>query len=160
MNNRRRRLVRRLACWALSRAAARGFERGDDQSFEFTVAVVPIVTMILLITFATVVRAAQMPAWMAASECAREAIASVDETTGRSQAEQAALSTLTANAIDQTSIDIDITGDWTPNTVVTCRVSYGIDTSNIAGFAELTGGRVPVSAEVGLRVEPYKSRWR
>jgi hypothetical protein len=144
----------------LRRPLLRALECGDDQTFEFTVAVVPIVAMIMLIAFATVVRAAQMPAWMAASECARQAIASVDEATGRAQAERAALDSLYANAIDPSTIRISITGDWTPNSIVSCQVSYGINVSNIAGFSELTGGRVPVVAEVALRVEPFKSRWR
>lgn len=135
-------------------------ERGEDQSFEFTSVIVPIMIMIMLIAFGTLVRAAQMPVWTAASECARMGIASADETSGRQQAEEAALASLTGNAINISSVDIDITGDWTPNSPVTCRVSYDIDISGIAGFAELTGGRVPVLAEVTLRTEPFKSKWR
>ena len=135
-------------------------ERGEDQSFEFTVVIMPIVVMILLIAFATVVRAAQMPVWSAASMCAREAIASADESVGRQQAKQAAYDSLAGNAISASLVNVDITGDWTPGTDVTCRVSYNIDVSGIQGFAEWTGGYVPVVASVSLRAEPNKSRWQ
>jgi Flp pilus assembly protein TadG len=135
-------------------------ERGEDESYEFTVVIVPIVVMILLIAFATVVRAAQMPVWAAASACAREAIASADETIGRNQGERAAWNSLNGNVINASAVQVVITGTWAPNTPVTCQVSYNIDVSGIVGFNEMTGGSVPMSAQVTLRTEPYKSRWR
>jgi Flp pilus assembly protein TadG len=138
----------------------RCFERGDETNFEFTAVVIPLMSMILLIAFASVVRAAQMPAWMAASECARAAIATQDEELGREQAERAAIDSLSGNPIYAATVRVDITGDWTPNSLISCRVSYDIDVSGIAGFAEATGGSVPMVAEVGLRIEPHKSRWR
>jgi hypothetical protein len=138
----------------------RSAEHGESESFEFTVAIVPIVTMILLIGFATLVRSSQMPAWTAASECARAAIATEDEDTGRAQGEQAARDSLAGNFIVPESIDIRLEGDWTPDSPVMCRVIYDIDVSRIPSFSELLNGRLPMRAEVTLRTEPYKSRWR
>lgn len=143
---------------ALKRLARRS-ERGEDTSFEFTAVILPIVLMILLITFATLVRSSQMPAWMAATECARAAVATEDEGLGREQGEQAAVDSLVGNSIQVKNVRITITGDWTPDTPVACRVSYDIDTSTLAFFAELTGGAVPMVAQVVLRTEPYKSKW-
>ena len=150
---------RRLALRRIMRGLARGLERGDAESFEFTVSMVPITVMILLIAFATLVRAAQMPAWMAATECARAATSTQNEALGREQAERAARDALSGNPVRASSSLILITGEWAPNAPVTCRVSYNIDVSAIPGFAELTGGNVPVVTEVTLRIEPYKSRW-
>ena len=122
--------------------------------------IVPMVLVILMITFATLVRTAQMPVWTAASECAREGIASASETIGRRQAENAALKSLAGYAIDPTSVQVKITGDWTLDSTVSCYVGYNIDTSKLAFFAELTGGHVSMAAEVTLHPEPHKSRWQ
>ena len=146
--------ARSSALWILRQA-----ERGEDSTFEFTTAIVPITVMILLIAFATIVRSAQMPAWMAASECARAAVATLTESKGRQDAEQAAVDSLSGNQISSTSVQIVITGDWTPSSLVSCSVSYAIDVSGVAGFAELTGGSIPMTAQVALRMEPYKSKW-
>lgn len=135
-------------------------ERGDEQSFEFTLAVVPFCMMIVMIGFATVFRASMMPAWAAASECARAGVASEDESTGRAQAERAARDSLTGNHIRASSGGIVISGDWTPRSTVTCRVSYDIDVSGMPGIGDMLGGRVPIVAEVALHVEPYKSSWQ
>jgi Flp pilus assembly protein TadG len=142
------------------RDVLRQAERGEDTSFEFTVAMVPLTMMILIIAFTSIVRSAQMPLWSATSECARMAVATEIEATGRARGEEAARALLEGYFIKPGSVQVNITGDWTPDSVVTCRVSYDIDVSGIAGFAELTGGRVPMSAEVSLRVETHKSQWR
>ena len=147
----------RFLCFA---RCARSAERGEDSSLEFNTLVVPIILMILLVAFASIVRAAQMPIWNAASECARQAVASQTEATGRRQATDAALASLNNNAIDPTSVEIIITGDWTPNSPINCLVNYNIDVSNIAFISELTGGFVPMSAQVTLRTEPFKSKWQ
>jgi len=151
-----------LCCWLRRRVVSgllRQAERGEASSFEFVGAIMPIMMCILLIAFATIVRASEMPAWSAASECARTAIASEDETNGREQGELAAMNSLLGNSILATSGQIEITGDWTPGSLITCRVSYDIDVSNL-DFTGVWGGKVPISAEVSLRVEPYKSRWQ
>jgi Flp pilus assembly protein TadG len=141
-------------------AVLRNAERGEDSSFEFTAGIFPLFMMILIIAFVTIVRSSQMPAWSAASECARAAVASRDPSLGDAQARRAAVSSLEGNNISATSAQINISGSWTPGTNVTCRVAYDIDVSGIVGFAELTGGKVPMSVSVSLRVEPYKSVWQ
>jgi hypothetical protein len=148
------------APWRTWLRRARAVECGEDSSFEFTVAITPIVLMILLIGFASVVRSAQMPVWSAASECAREAVATETEDIGRQQGERAARDSLIGYYINPDPVDVEILGDWTPESLVTCRVSYDIDVAGIVGFEEMTSGRVPVSAQVSLRVEPHKSRWQ
>jgi hypothetical protein len=154
MNSQQRACVRRPLQHWLHQA-----ERGEDSSFEFTASILPILVMILLISFATLVRASQMPAWSAASDCARAAIATLDEGLGRDQAQRAALASLAGNSINASAGQILITGAWEPNAPVTCRVSYDIDVSGIPMIGDLAGGIVPVQASVTLRVEPYKSRW-
>jgi hypothetical protein len=138
----------------------RELERGEDEAFEFTTVIVPLVIMIMLIAFATLARSKQMPAWSAASECARSAIASLDPDTGRRQGVEAAEGMLAGNYVDPATAQIEVTGTWEPDTPVTCSVSYPIDVSGIPGFAELTGGAIHIQSEVTLRAEPYKSRWQ
>lgn len=135
-------------------------ERGEDSSFEFTTLIMPIILMILLVAFATIVRATQMPIWTAASECAHEAVVSLTENIGREQATQAALASLHSNAIDPTSVVINITGNWEPDSPITCQVQYNIDVHNLAFISEVTGGYIPMSAQVTLRTEPFKSKWQ
>ncbi len=135
-------------------------ESGEDSSFEFTTLIVPMILMILLVAFATIVRASQMPIWTAASECAHGAISSETESVGRAQGTQAAMDSLQGNAIDQSSVQVLISGNWVPDSPITCEVKYNIDVHNLAFVSELTGGYVPMSAQITLRMEPYKSKWQ
>ena len=134
-------------------------ERGEDESFELTVMIVPLVLMMLLIAFVTAVRSSQMPAWTAASECARAAIATLNEGIGRAQGMRAAMGSLIGNNISTDAVNVVINGSWTPNGTASCQVSYDIDVSDIAGISVISGGKIPISALVTMRVEPYKSRW-
>lgn len=138
----------------------RALERGEDQGFEFTAVIIPIMMMIVLIGFSTVVRASQMPAWSAAGECARMAVATVNPSIGAAQARRAAVQSLNGNTIRALNPQIIVTGNWAPGSTVTCSVSYDIDVSGLLGIGGLVGGRIPVSAQVSLRVDPYKSRWQ
>jgi hypothetical protein len=139
---------------------ARALERGEDQGFEFTVAIVPMVMVVVLIAFATVVRASQMPAWNAAGDCARMAVATVNPSIGAAQARQAAVQSLNGNSIRALNAQITVSGDWTPGSTVTCSVAYDIDVTGMIGIGDFVGGRIPVLAQVSLRVEPNKSRWQ
>ena len=134
-------------------------ERGEDTSFEFVSVIGPIVVMILLIAFVVVVRASQMPAWSAAGNCARAASATLDEGLGREQALYAARQSLIGNSIKAMDSNIFISGSWEPGGKVTCLVRYDVDVSWIEFMAEMTGGKVPVSASVTMTVDPYKSNW-
>ncbi len=138
----------------------RRMERGEDESFEFTALITPIMVLLMMIAFAVLVRSSQMPAWTAASECARAAIATLDESIGREQGLTAAYDSLHGNFIRASSGSVNISGDWSPYSNVTCTVAYDIDISGITFFDELTGGRVPVSVAVTMQVEPHKSRWQ
>jgi Flp pilus assembly protein TadG len=137
-----------------------GAERGDDSGYEFTVAVLPLVMMLVLIAFTSIVRASQMPAWSAASECARAAVATMNPTLGDTQARRAATNSLTANNINASGATITITGSWTPGGSVTCRVAYDIDVSVVLGLANVTNGKIPMVVSITLLVEPNKSSWQ
>lgn len=148
------------------RDTLRQFERGEDESFEFTVVIGPLVIMIMLIAFATVARTELMPAFSAASECARAAITTYDPATGQEQGEQVARGILASNYVnaDSPSTHVEVSGDeedgiWPPDTPVTCSVSYQIDVSGIPFFAEMTGGFIPISSSVTLHTERNTSRW-
>jgi hypothetical protein len=134
-------------------------ERGEDTSFEFVAAIAPIVIMILLIAFVVIVRASQMPAWSAAANCARSAVATLNESIGRQQGLYAAQQSLLGNSINAINSQIAISGSWAPGAQVTCQVSYDVDVSWIGFIAEMTGGKVHVQASVTMSVEPYKSHW-
>ena len=135
-------------------------ERGDGSAFEFTVAIIPLVMMLVLIAFTSIVRASQMPAWSAASECARAAVATMDPSLGATQARRAATNSLIANNISASAATITITGDWTPGGSVTCRVAYDIDVSVVLGLANVTNGTIPMVVSITLLVEPNKSSWQ
>jgi hypothetical protein len=135
-------------------------EHGEAENFEFTTLIIPLVVMISLIAFATLVRSKQMPAWSAASECVRQAIATQDETIGREQGTQAALAMLAGNYVNPATAQVKIEGTWQPGTLVTCQVSYVIDVTGIPVMGELTGGGVTMSGKVSLHTEPNKSRWQ
>lgn len=135
-------------------------ERGEDSSFEFTAGIVPLVMMILLIAFVSVVRTSQMPAWSAASECARAAIATLDPVLGDAQARRAAMASLEGNHISASAAQISLAGDWSPGSDIVCRVAYNLNLLGIAGFNELTDGGFPIAVEITLRVEPNKSSWQ
>ncbi|GEM_PF-4949918 len=138
----------------------RQLERGEDESFEFTALITPIMVLLMMIAFAVLVRSSQMPAWTAASECARAAIATLDEEIGRAQGLTAAYDSLNGSFVRASTGSVSINGTWTPFSNVTCTVTYDIDVSGITFFADLTGGRVPVTAVVTMQVEPHKSRWQ
>jgi hypothetical protein len=145
------------ACRRMLRAA----ERGEDSSFEFTVMIVPMVLMMSLIAFATLVRSSQVPAWTAASECARAAIATLDEDIGVAQGRRAAMNSLSGNFIRATGLTVNVAyGTWDRGSTVTCRVDYNIDLDGVVLMDSFfPGNKVPMSAEVSLRVERFKSRW-
>jgi hypothetical protein len=138
----------------------RRFEHGEAENFEFTTLIIHLVVMISLIAFATLVRSKQMPAWSAASECVRQAVATRDADIGKAQGDQAARAMLAGNYVDPTTATVSIDGSWEPGGRVTCKVTYLIDVSGIPVMGELTGGGVTMSGQVSLHTEPNKSRWQ
>ncbi len=138
------------------------YERGEDESFEFTMVISPLFIMIVLIAFATVARTELMPAWSAASECARAAVTTMDSDAGREQGTNAALGLLASNYVNPDTAVVEVTpyGTWEPDTPVTCSVNYAIDVSGIPLFAQFTGGAIQVSGSVTLNTESNTSRWQ
>lgn len=134
-------------------------QRGEDTSFEFVTALVPIIILILMIAFVVIVRASQMPAWSAASDCARAAVATLDQNIALQQGTLAAQQSLIGNSISAMDSYIKITGSWNPGDKVTCQVSYDVDVSWLGFLADITKGKVLVYASVTMTVEPYKSNW-
>ena len=164
-----KRLALQLACRAdkplrAAEQCLRNAERGDDASFEFTVAIVPLMLMVCLIAFATVIRSAQMPAWTAASECARAGIATLDPAIGKAQAEDAGNKSLHGNylsgSVGAAHIVQPDAANWKRGADLTCRVNYNINVSGILMLEGLLPGNVlPMQVDVTLKIEPYKSAW-
>lgn len=137
-------------------------ERGEDASYEFTVAIVPLMLMICLIAFATVIRSAQTPAWTAASECARAAIATLDQSIGTAQGELAGMNSLRGNHLSTSGATVRVfaPAQWARGANVTCEVNYNIDVSGILMLDGMLPGNVlPMQVAVTMRIEPYKSDW-
>ncbi len=155
-------LGRRQRAASLVRILLNKAERGEDTSFEFTAAVLPMAVMITLIALTTLVRSSQLPLWTAAMSCARAAAATLDHSIGEDQGEAAGMTSLLNNNINAKAAPIvQVTAnEWARGKPVTCEVSYDIDVSGIPGFSELVpGGSYPMSASVTLPIDPWKSRW-
>lgn len=144
------------------RVLLKNAERGEDTSFEFTAAMLPMAVMITLIAMTTLVRSSQVPLWTAALACVRAAATTLDPTIGVDQGEAAGMNSLLNNNISASSQPIvNVThGEWRRGNPVTCEVNYTIDVSGIPGFSELVpGGGYPMSASVTLPIDPFKSQW-
>jgi hypothetical protein len=146
------------------RVLLKNAERGEDTSFEFTAAMLPMAVMITLIAMTTLVRSSQVPLWTAALSCARAAAATLDESIGTEQGEAAGRNSLANNNISGTDnsdpVQVSAPQGWGRGKPVTCEVSYTIDVSGIPGFSELVpGGGYPMSASVTLPIDPFKSKW-
>ena len=143
------------------RTLLKNAERGEDASFEITVAIIPMMMMIALIVFATLVRSSQVPAWTAASECARASITTLNSSIGVKQGVEAGWNSLRGNFINTSTAAVNVTyGSWTRGSDVTCTVSYNIDLSSITLLNGIVpGNSLPMQAQVTLRIEPTKSKW-
>ena len=144
------------------RALWKWAERGDDASFEFATWIVPLMLMICLIAFATLIRSAQTPAWTAASECARAATVTLDQSIGVAQGEAAGWNSLHGNHLSASTASVQVTAPtgWKRGAEVTCQVNYNIDVAGILMLDGLLPGNVlPMQVAVTLRIDPYKSDW-
>lgn len=139
----------------------RNIERGDGDSFEFTVTAMPILMLIGMIAFATIVRTSQMPAWDAAFNCARLATSSRSISLGESQGQEAALRSLNSNfvKVKNARIDVQQVPDAGQVGAVRCTVSYDIDVEGIFLMGPITGGKVPMTASVLLDRQRFQSDW-
>ncbi|MBX7213563.1 MAG: hypothetical protein K1X39_06050 [Thermoflexales bacterium] len=142
------------------RAWRRCLERGEAETAEFTIAIVPMVLLISLIAAAAIIRPAQLPALFAAQACARAASVSLDSSIGVRQGIQAAADSLTGNnlATAQASIRVWSAGPWERGASVTCAIAYHVDVSGLP----LVGGAfgvIDIAAQSSARIEPSKARW-
>ena len=141
----------------------RNAERGEDAGFEFTYMVLPMAMMITLIAAVTLVRSSQLPLWTAATECARAAVATLDESIGTRQGEEAGMNSLLGNGISAASVpSVDITlgpDGWARGKPLTCEVRYTINTGGVPGFSNKFPTGIPMSASVTLPIDPWKSQW-
>lgn len=135
-------------------------QRGDAQSFEFSIWMLPLAIMVTLIGVVAVIRPAQYPVWVAARECARNAITTLDAGTGVNQGIQAGYNSLRGNHLNSSSASINVSyGSWERGSDVTCTVAYKIDVSGIP-LIQGVYKDIPMQASVTLQIEPLKSRWK
>jgi Flp pilus assembly protein TadG len=143
-----------------SRAWRRRFERGEAETAEFTLAIVPLLILVMLIAVTTLIRPAQLPVFFAARECARAASVSLNQAIALQQGIEAAANSLRGNSLStaQASVSVWSDGAWQRGDPVTCRVSYQIDVSRVPMVGAVFGV-VASEAEASARIEPGKSRW-
>ena len=142
------------------RRVAHLLQRGDAQSFEFSIWMLPLAIMVTLIGVVAVIRPAQYPVWVAARECARNAITTLDSGAGVNQGVQAGYNSLRGNHLSASSANINVSyGAWERGSDVTCTVSYKIDVSGIP-LIQGVYHDIPMQASVTLQIEPLKSRWK
>lgn len=143
-----------------SRAWRRRLERGEAETAEFTLAIVPLLLLVMLIAVTTLIRPAQLPVFFAARECARAASVSLNQNIALQQGIEAAASSLRGNSLStaQASVSVWADGAWQRGDPVTCRVSYQMDVSRVPMVGGVFGV-VAAEAEASARIEPGKSRW-
>ena len=169
----------------LSRVIGRVLRRaqqGEDATFEFTVMVVPMVALVFMIGFVTIYWASRLPARAAASDCARAAVATLNQNVGVIQGEKAGRLSLAGNNINSSDTDPNVviqvtpnTGGWRRGDEVTCTVRYTIHLANTSttavaapgSFEQLLTG-IPAGVDpaalviverVKMKVDPLKSNW-
>ncbi|MEO6060623.1 MAG: hypothetical protein ABIQ99_01640 [Thermoflexales bacterium] len=143
-----------------SRAWRRRLERGEAETAEFSLAIVPLLILVMLIAVSTLVRPAQLPVFFAARECARAASVSLNHNIALQQGIEAAANSLRGNSLSTTRASVSVWADgaWQRGDPVTCRVSYRIDVSRLP-LVGAVFGVVDAEAEASARIEPGKSRW-
>lgn len=143
-----------------SRACMRRLERGEAETAEFSLAIVPLLILVMLIAVTTLIRPAQLPVFFAARECARAASVSLNQAIALQQGIEAAASALRGNSLSTAQASVSVWSDdaWQRGDPVTCRVSYRIDVSSVP-FVGAVFGVVDAEAEASARIEPGKSRW-
>lgn len=135
-------------------------ERGEGDTFEFTVGILPIVMLITLIAAVTIVRPAQIPVWIAARECARAGAATMDPEIGKVQAEEAGYNSIYNNPlVNLNGVQVVAVHEGTRGGNVTCTASYSVSVGSIPMAGSLFGN-VPLQAVVVMKIEPLKSKWR
>lgn len=153
--------------YSIHSSRLRRVERGDGDSFEFMVGILPLAMLMLLIGAVTIIRPAQLPAWIAARECARMMAASLDQDIAEPQGERAAINSLERNAIVGVAGAFDIDTTYPdkvafPNPrgmTASCKVAYVVPMADLPMIGGLFGN-VPIDATVTMTIDPYKSDWK
>lgn len=137
----------------------RALERGDAEPFEFLSMVPVLLFVVTLIAMAGIVRAAQIPIWAAARECARMAAATLSPDIGMRQGEEAARNSLAGNNLNAGAALVTLSGNWSRGGSVTCSVDYVVPFGGLPLAGWLGRDHVDLHSEFTLTVEPHKSRW-
>ena len=153
-------------------------ERGNDTTFEFTVWVVPLVTMVFLIGVVVIYWSSRLPVRAAAVDCARAAIATLKESVGVNQGEEAGLQSLHKNNINAQNATVEVTtgGGWSRGDAVTCTVRVKIDLGNnqprpapgsftfldllLSPTSSIGSDGIEIVEAVTMHIEPLKSNWK
>ena len=139
------------------RAAVRRAECGHASSMEF-IWFVPILTALVgLIAYAAIARAAQIPVWAAARECARVASVSVDASRGMALGAQAAMGSLAGNHLQPERATVSIQHGGGRSAGVTCSIDYSVGLGGLPMSGWFGGGAFSVQASYTLLAEPYRS---
>ena len=140
-------------------------ERGEDASFEFVTWVPILMFLVLTIAFVGVYWSSRIPARQAATECARMAIATLEQRIGMVQGVEAGQQSLSNSNLNVASALVSITPPrpWVRGAPLTCRVQYRI---NFGSIFDLNGNPyspqplLDIDESVTLRIEPFKSQWQ
>jgi hypothetical protein len=147
-----------------ARFTLRLLERGDGgSSFEFIWGVVVVAMMVMFIAAVTIIRPTQLPVWIAARECARNASATVDAARGISQGWEAGNRSLIGNYLGGATPNISVSHAGIHGGNTTCIVTYTVTAVDniplIGGIFASSPARV-VRAEVTMKIDPHKAFWQ
>jgi hypothetical protein len=147
------------------RFTLRLFERGDGgSSFEFIWGVVVIAMMVMFIAAVTIIRPTQLPVWIAARECARNASATVDVARGISQGQEAGNRSMIGNYLGGATPSVSVTRhDGVHGGLATCVVNYtvtAVDNIPLVGGIFAASPARQVRAEVTMEIDPHKAFWK
>lgn len=138
-------------------------ERGLSAILEFLLVVPLFMLLLALALLVTKVRPAQVTVAAAARSCARQAVTTLDQAQGLSQAGQAGLAVLQARHLNPALATVRVTplGAWGRAAEVECRVTYTVPLHQVPLLALFSPrSEIPLVAAYRLRVDPYKSRWQ
>jgi hypothetical protein len=147
------------------RLTLRQFERGDGgSSFEFIWGVVVVAMMVMFIAAVTIIRPTQLPVWIAARECARNASATIDSARGVSQGQEAGSRSLIGNYLAGATPSVSVTRhDGIQGGLTTCVVNYtvtAVDNIPLVGGIFAASPARQVRAEVTMEIDPHKAFWK
>jgi hypothetical protein len=148
------------------RTMLRQAERGEAQSFEFVVMVLPMMFLISVIGLVIIYWSARLPAKRAAIDCARSAIATLNQTVGVEQGEFVGVQSMVNSgaAIEHLGVEVYPLVSWTRGATVRCVVSGQLDIRDMPMLQMLptvvnNGGIFEIYEVADMQIEPLKSDW-